>query len=198
MPALSKEKRNQIIAVILGAIAIAAALWLGVIKTRTKGLEDARARLATAQLRFEAARNYVMKAEEIENEKAAALERLRSVEEGMASRDDRYQWSLQLIQKARTGQEVEVMDATRPDTKPVNLIPQFPYEAAVFTVKGNGYYHDFGKFLADFENRFPYFHVQNVTLGAAGESSVEVASGRMPKDKLLFKMDVIALIKPTP
>jgi Tfp pilus assembly protein PilO len=197
MLALSKEKRNQIIAVVLGTLAVVAGLWLGVIQTRKQGLEEAKVRLTAAQNRLSNARTYVLKSELIENELESVLEKLQVVEKDMAS-GDLYAWSLLLMDKARAGHDIDVQQGTRPDRRAITLIPQFPYEAAFFSVQCVGYYHDFGKFLADFENRFPYFHVQNLTLSAGGESGTEAITGRSNKEKLLIKMDVLALIKPTP
>ena len=81
------------------------------------------------------------------------------------------------------------------------MLPQFPYEAAIFSVRGTAYYHQFGKFLADFENRFPYFRVQNLILGAGSGSESAAGSDatatRTGDEKLNFSMVVIALIKPT-
>jgi hypothetical protein len=115
----------------------------------------------------------------------------------MAPAVDLYSWSYALLEKARGGQEVEVSEVTRPQKGEVGVLPQFPYDAAIFTVGGNGHYHDFGKFLADFENKNPYFYVQNLSLRTAAEAGPEIAAARIGKEKLLFKMDIVALIKPT-
>ncbi|HYV27929.1 MAG TPA: hypothetical protein VFA77_10375 [Candidatus Eisenbacteria bacterium] len=195
MAKLSKEKRNQIIAVVLGTLAVGAGLWYGVIKTRRQSIEDTRKRLETMQNKLESARNYVKKADQVEADMERAVEKLKTIEGDMASGVDLYSWSYALLEKARTGEDVEIVEVTRPLRGEVGLLPQFPYDAAIFTIKGIGYYHDFGKFLADFENKYPYFYVQNPTLGS--EPTPDIASGRIGKEKLLFKMDIVALIKPT-
>ena len=54
-----------------------------------------------------------------------------------------------------------------------------------------GYYHDVGKFISDFENNFPHGRVVNLI--------VEPVSSADPgNEKLSFRMDVIALVKPNP
>jgi len=196
MPKLSKEKRNQIIAVVLGAIAVAAGLWYGVIKTRNEGLVDARKRLESARSKLESGRNYVRKADQVQIDMEQAVQKLKVIENDMAPAVDLYSWGYALLEKARTGQEVEVIEVTRPQKGEVGVLAQFPYDATIFTIRGIGHYHDFGKFLADFENKFPYFHVRNLTLGTAAEAGPEISAGRIGKEKLLFKMDIVALIKP--
>lgn len=196
MPKLSTEKRNQIIAVGLGTLAVAAGLWYGVINTRKQSLADTRLRLASSQKKLDEARDRVKNADLIDVRMEESLARLKLIEDGMASGADLYSWSYLLLEKARTGHEVEIVNVTRPSKGEVGMQAQFPYEAAIFTVTGIGHYHDFGKFLADFENKFPYFRVQNLSLGTTAEAGADVAAARIGKDKLVFKMDIVALIKP--
>jgi hypothetical protein len=47
-----------------------------------------------------------------------------------------------------------------------------------------GYYHEFGKFFADFENAFPYFIIQNVEIAPSGQ-----AEGQ---EKLSYTFDIVA------
>jgi hypothetical protein len=43
----------------------------------------------------------------------------------------------------------------------MDLLPSFPYKAAVFTDTAfYGCYHEFGKFLADMENNYPHWLFQ--------------------------------------
>jgi len=51
-----------------------------------------------------------------------------------------------LLERARVGHDVNIIDTTRPSKGDVGLLAQFPYEAAMFTVRGNAYYHDVGSF----------------------------------------------------
>ena len=72
----------------------------------------------------------------------------------------------------------------------VDLLPHFPYKQLKVTVGGTAYYHDLGKFIADFENAFPHMRFANLTLepvGGTGDNS----------EKLTFRMDIIALANPT-
>ena len=73
------------------------------------------------------------------------------------------------------------------------MFGKFPYKAAIFNVRGTAYYHDLGKFLADFENAFPYLRVQNLELEPAANSSATTTG---EAEKLAFKMEIVALINP--
>jgi len=62
-------------------------------------------------------------------------------------------------------------------------------------VRGTAYYHDLGKFIADFENAFPYVRLLNLEMEPVGLPSP--ASNPEEQEKLSFKMDIVTLIKPT-
>ena len=198
MALLSKDKRDRLILLIIGTIAIIVGLWYGVIRTRRERFEDSKTRRDAVIDKLEKARVRVKQAEKVEAEMEAATRKLRTIEETMAPGVNVYSWAAELLEKAKAGHEVNIIDVTRPSKGEVGLLAQFPYEAAIFSVRGAAYYHDFGKFLADFENRFPYFRVQNLLLGTSGESSLGAeASARGVEEKLQFKMDIVTVVRPT-
>jgi hypothetical protein len=84
---------------------------------------------------------------------------------------------------------VDIPDIGRPDVETMDLLPSFPFKQVKFTITGTSYYHDLGKFIADFENTFPHIRVVNLQLQPA-----QAAGG---DEKISFKMDVIALVKST-
>jgi len=201
MAKLSKEKRDRLILVVLATIGVVAGLWFGVVKTRQQQLDESKSRLTAAIDNLDKARKRVKQAEKVEADLELATRKLKAIEEIMAPGVDLYSWALLLLDNSRSGHEVNIIDVTRPVKGDVGMLPQFPYEAAIFSVRGTAYYHQFGKFLADFENRFPYFRVQNLILGAGSGSESAAGSDatatRTGDEKLNFSMVVIALIKPT-
>ncbi len=198
MARLSKDKRDRLILVMIGTIAAVVGLWFGVIKTRQERIEESKARLVVAMDNLDKATKRVKLADKVEADLEIATRKLKGIEDTMASGAD-YSWALLLLEKARAGHEVNVIDVTRPAKGEVGVLAQFPYDAAIFSIRGTAYYHQFGRFLADFENRFPYFRVQNLSLGPGGESATasDGAAARTSDEKLTFKMEIIALIKPT-
>ena len=198
MARLSKEKRNRLVLVIIMTIAIGIGLWYGIITTRQERLEETKASIRAAIDKLEKAKTLVKQAGKSEAQVAAAMNRLKVVEDSMASGADHYTWAIKLFEEARARHEVRIIETTRPVKGDVGLLAQFPYQAAIFTVRGTGHYHDFGKFLADFENSFPYFRVQNLSLApgldsVAGTDTPTAATG---EENLSFRMEIVALIKP--
>jgi hypothetical protein len=197
MARLSKEKRDRLILVIILTIAIGIGLWYGVITTRNQRLGEAKARIRAAIDKLEKAKTLVKQTDKAEAQLAVATNKLKVVEDSMAS-GDYYTWAIKLFETTRAGHEVKIIETTRPLKGDVGLLAQFPYQAAFFTVRGAGHYHDFGKFLADFENSFPYFRVQNLTLTPGLDSAVvaDASTAATGEENVSFRMEVVALIKP--
>lgn len=193
---LPKEKRDRLILVVVGGLVVASFMWYGLVKSGYTRLERNRDRRAATQDKVEKAKARVSQADKVEAEMETSVQALRGIEEEMASGVDLYRWSLILMEKARGGQQIEIDEVTKPQTNDIGVLAAFPYPAATFSVRGSAYYHNFGKFLADFENRYPYFRVQNISLGTLAEAGGDATSGRVAKNQLLFKMDVVVPIKP--
>lgn len=201
---LPRDKRTQVILVAVVAVALGGGLWFGVIQSRNARLQGAASRLDKANDRLAEAQNWLKKAESVERELGAALQRIEAMEAQMPKAgDDLFAKTYALLDKAKAGHAVEIREVTRPEKKEgekkkeVGLFTSFPYDAAIFSVGGVAHYHDFGKFLADFEDNHPYRRIQNLTLGTALETGPDGAAARLAQEKLAFRMDVVALIKPT-
>jgi hypothetical protein len=81
---------------------------------------------------------------------------------------------------------------TPPTIIPVGVLPDFPYKAADYKVDGAAHYHEFGRFLADFENSYPYMRIQNLNLFPDMSSTTD------DHEKLIFQMEIVTLVKPSP
>ena len=201
---LPKDKKTRILLIAAVAVVVCGGLWFGVIQSRNTVLAGASSRLEKAQNRLTEAQKWLKNSDEIKSEMEKALRQLEDMEAQMPrANEDLFAKSYALLDKAKAGHVVEIREVTRPEKKEgekkkdVGLFASFPYDASVFSVSGVAHYHDFGKFLADFENNHPYCRLQNITLGTVLETGAEGATGRLAKEKLAFRMDIVALIKPT-
>lgn len=195
---LSKDKRDRIILVAIVTVALTWALWQLVISTRNTRLVAQRTELEKKQNQLAEAKEWIERAQSVEKQMTESLASLATLEEGLAGRVDPYAWSYLLLDRIRQqNPALTRLDvAGKPSVGPARLLPDFPYEAATFTVVGRGYYHDFGRFLANFENEYPYFRVENIEL--TSQSSVadtQVAGNEL--EMLNLKFDVVVLLKPT-
>jgi len=192
MNKLPKDKRDKIILVCLGTVAAVGGIWFAMIAMQREVLANVRKAKIEAEQK-------VNKGKAILNtEKATAAEydqvsvRLKGCEVAMAAPNDMYSWLIQTLNTFRMGYQVDIPQFSRETPAEVWMFAKFPYRAASFTVRGSAYYHDFGKFLADFENAFPYIRVQNLELEPMGDQAASVAT----REKLTFKMDLLTLVRP--
>ncbi len=190
MNKLSKEKRQQLVlALVVTAVAVAG-LWFGVIKSQKDRLHKLAEKKQAADTRLHQVKQAVENADRIETQLGEAGKRLTKLEDGMAT-GDLYSWAINAIRQFKMPYKVEIPQFSQIDgPKDSSLLPQFPYKQATLTISGTGYFHDVGKFIADFENEFPYFRVLNLTLEPAS------ALTGADREKLSFKMDIVALVKP--
>ena len=197
---LPKEKRDQLILVAIGTVAIVLGLWLGVIKLQKRKLDRIAKATVEQETKVGTAERLVKNREEIERNLDADLHALKKIEDTMAS-GDMYSWIIMTVNRFRADRHVDIPQFSREVTTDVSVLPKFPYKAALFNVRGTAYYHDLGKFIADFENTFPYIRVQNLDLEPSGSSSATAASTAAPTadaEKLAFKMEIVTLINPNP
>ncbi|MCI0537168.1 MAG: hypothetical protein L0Z50_18275 [Verrucomicrobiales bacterium] len=116
---------------------------------------------------------------------------------------DKFKWFYNTLESFQSRYDVSLVDITRePEFGEVGVLPNFAYQAAIFGVKLNATYHDFGKFLADFENKFPYMRVQNLRLELdpaqklAGTNAL-IAASLDTRERLAITLKVVTLVKPT-
>ena len=206
MNKLPKDKRDKMILIGVGTLVVVGALWFLLINTQRVSLLKAQAEAAKSREQLEGGQRTVTSQAQAMQDFEAVSQALRHREATMASPNDMYLWHIEMLNKFRLGHKVEIPQFGREQMADVGVLPKFPYQAATFNVRGTAYFHDFGKFLADFENAFPYIRVQNLTLDPATAVDL-LASGdsRDPRDglqpreareKLTFKMELLTLVRP--
>ena len=121
-----------------------------------------------------------------------AGKRLAHIEEDLPS-GDLYAWMLKNIGLLKLQSKVEIVTHSAPEVKPVNLLPKFPYSQVSYTISGTAYFHDLGKFVADFENQYPYSRLLNLDISP---EPALAAGDKDPKEKLTFHMEIVTLVRP--
>jgi Tfp pilus assembly protein PilO len=187
---LSKEKRQQLILVIVGTVAVLGGLGYFLIKGGYEKLSSLDLKTKAATEKLDQMQKTVKRAAEIEAAFTETSDALVEKEAGMAT-GDLYSWMQSSLRKFQRGYKVEIPQISPVSTpEAVNLMPKFPYKQATLSVGGTAHYHDLGRFIADFENAFPLMRVLNLSLDL---NPTPTASDR---DKLAFKMDIVTLVKP--
>jgi Tfp pilus assembly protein PilO len=190
MNRLSKEKRNQLILAVLVTLLVTVGLWFTLIRFQQNGLERLNTDKATLENKLSQIRDTIKNSKRIEAELGEVSARLDTQEEDMAS-GDVYSWMVNFIRKFKQPYRVDIPQFTSgKGAESVNLLPKFPYKQVAVTIVGTAYYHDLGKFIADFENDYPASRVLNLDIAPASFQTPD------EREKLSFRMDIVSLVKP--
>lgn len=190
MKTLPKEKRDKIILVAVITLAASAAIWLLLINPQRQTLRAVRADAQKSDEQLARGNNTLKTQAQVEEQFQQATRALQTRETAMAAPNDMYSWLIQTLNNFRANYRVEIPQFGRELPTEVGIFPKFPYRAALFSVRGTAHYHDFAKFLADFENAFPFIRIQNIELVPTAEASGET------REKLSFKMELLTLVRP--
>lgn len=196
---LTKEKKERLILVGVVTLMAGAAIYYGLVGTAKTQLAKQSINLAKAKQDLEIARIAVKNWDRFQADLTAVSNSLQSIEAKMVSAEDPLSWAYALLKEmSKDHPKVTIM----PEGKPSLSVPGmglpsgFSYTNAVFGMKGEAAYEDLGEFLADFENRFPYFHIQDLTVytGARGGDG---ETGRRKAGEVTFTMKLVALLRPS-
>jgi Tfp pilus assembly protein PilO len=188
---LPKEKRIQLAFVAVGVVGVIAGLWFGVISMQKKKIQAIASRSDSLQREIDKERKVITGSSELGRQLGEATNRINEIEAQMPS-GDLYSWIVGAIRQFNVPTyKVDLHQFSSPSSGDVRMFADFPYSQAVVSVSGTAYYFDLGKFIADFENHFPYMRVQNLNLDPMAGASPQEA------EKLYFRMEIVTLIKPT-
>jgi len=189
---LPKEKRDRLLLALGVTVVGVVAIYYLLIGNQRSAAKAVAKQINEQRLKVTSAERLVAATAELKRNLELANQKLTSIEEGMAS-GDMYAWVIQTVGRFGAERKVEIPQFSREVMTDVGILPKFPYKAAVFNVRGVAYFHDLGKFLADFENSFPFARIQNIELEPAGNSAATATSDN---EKLGFRMEIVTLINP--
>jgi hypothetical protein len=182
---LPRDKRNPFFLVVFVMAMILILICFVLIRSQYGSLAQIATDKKLAVDRLQNVENVIKNGDVTANQLADVTYSLSRAEEDMAS-GDLYSWTYDTIRRLIPQYKIDIPEIGHPSVGDVDLMSTVPFKQMRFTVSGTAYYHDFGKFVADFENNFPHVRIVNVVLEPSGTGG----------EKLSFRMDIIALIKP--
>lgn len=190
---LPKEKKSHLILVALLTAGAIAGIWFGLVSTRQDRIAEIAKKIQDTRDQIQKMQQVVKDAAKVELALQEASRKLGEIENSIpSSSGDLYSWVVNALKQFNSpNYHVDMPQFGIPAVSEMHMLPDFPYSQATVPVSGTAYYWDFGKFLADFENKFPYMRVQNVNLVPGG--------GLTPNDRerLIFQMEFITLVRTT-
>jgi hypothetical protein len=164
-------------------------LWFGLITLEQDKIRDLANKGESVQQEISKIQKIGVEADQVADDLKAATNRLNVIEGTMPS-GDLFSWLVSSIRQFNIpSYKVDMPQFGAPRVDPVPMFGEFPYRQASVAVSGSAYYYDFGKFLADLENHFPYLRVQNLSLEPGMGASAE------EHEKLTFHMEIVTLVK---
>lgn len=210
MNRLSQEKRNQILLIVAGALVVCGGLWYFVIGMQGETLSKHRDGKRDLEDKIFRAQSRIRRARAVSEELAELQEKVSEAESQMIPVEqlNGRKW---LSDKLKNfGKDKYAVRFINLSNDPMTgdqflLLPKFAYSAAAYEVEMRAFYHDFGKFLADFENSFPFMRIQNLTMWPL--ATPNAASGPAPdtpedlmnsddREQLGIGMRLVVLYKP--
>src|SRR5271170_7924821 len=182
---LPKERRNPFFIVVLSTAALLGIICFGLIRSQNATLTGVADSRKTAESKLQSIESTIKNANMTAVQLAATTAALSQAQADMAS-GDLYSWTYGTMRLFKQQYKVEIPEIGHPEVGDVDLFATFPYKQIRFSITGTAYFHDLGKFVADFENAFPHARVVNLV--------IEPAAGT--GEKLSFRMQIIELVKP--
>jgi len=190
MKRLPPAKRNHLIIVIASTIAVLCGVYFFLIQNQKEQNIKLAHETIDRQDELDKIKKSIKQAEITDANLAEITLQLNRAEEDVVTGDP-YAWIYDTIRRFRTNYHVDIPNIGQPITSEVDLLGGFPYKQVKVSLSGTAYFHDLGKFIADFENAYPHVRLVNLSL--------EPAAGGGPSsngEKLTFRVDMVALFKP--
>ena len=190
MKKISQEKRNQLIIVVAITVTVLGLIYYFLIQPQYDSLKNIAGATKTADSKLASIKNTITNADTVASELVETASAAIHSEEDMAS-GDLYSWTYDTMRHFKQPYRVEIPDVGHPTIGDMDLLPSFPYKQIRFNVVGTAYYHDLGKFIADFENNFPHDRVIRLIVEPVPGADIN-------NERLSFRMEIIALVKTNP
>lgn len=185
---LTKEKKQQLALVAIFTLVILIGVWFGLVDAQQKRRIQTEKKTAEMQ-------KQIVEAEKLLKRKDEIKEAMEKNEQELVQREQTlppptpvaYQWLIEKVNDyTKPHPSLTGFFTQQPAPVDAGIIPKFPYKALYYNqVTMSGFFNEFGKFLADFENDWPYLRVQNLSM---------VPASALPGDeKINFQFEIVSL-----
>ncbi|HEX9046311.1 MAG TPA: hypothetical protein VF988_04735, partial [Verrucomicrobiae bacterium] len=162
MKRLPPQKRNQLAGVVIATVGLICAVYFVLIGPQNKKNAELAATTGKERVRLQDMKNLIKQKDASNNTLADLAQQMDHVEDDVAA-GDLAAWSYDTIRLFKANYHVDIPGSSQPVQADCDLLPNFPYRQIRFTLSGTAYYHDLGKFVADFENKFTHCRVLNLS-----------------------------------
>jgi Tfp pilus assembly protein PilO len=188
MKRLSPAKKKQLFIVLLITAALIGAVYFLLISPQNEANAKLTRDTTDRMAELDKYKKIISQADATSKQLEDMSSQLNQAEQDIAT-GDVYSWTYDTIRRFKAAYHVDIPTIGQPSVGDVEMIQNFPYKQLRFSLTGTAYYQDLGKFVADFENTFPHMRLLNLSI----EPNADSNGG---SERLAFRVDVIALVKP--
>lgn len=175
----------MVVAATLGALAL---VFFLLIQPQKEQNEQLGLKVRTEQERLKTIETSIKEADAIAGHLTDISLQLNRAEDDVAT-GDAYAWTYDTIRRFKANYHLDIPSIGQPTYSDMDMLSGFPYRQVKVSISGTAFYHDLGKFVSEFENTFPHMRMVNLSVEPAGLTGVNA-------ERLSFRLDIIALIKP--
>ena len=188
MNKFTKEQRDHLILVGMGTLLLLGLIIYFLIRPQYAAIKHIRNQIVEARAELQKTKDTINTSGTVSSDLADLTNKLAVAESDLATGDPAV-WIYDTIRNFKGKAKVDISVNGQLTIGAVDLLGHFPYTQLKVTVSGKAFYHDLGKFIADFENSYRHVRIVNLTVDPAGGVGDDA-------EKLSFRMDIIALINP--
>jgi len=188
MKRLPTAKRNQLIMVVAATLAGLSLVYFLLIGPQKQQNSSLGLKIRAEKEKLTAIKNAIKDTDLISARLTDISLQLNRAEEDVAT-GDVYAWTYDTIRRFKAPYHVDIPSIGQPSISDMDMLAGFPYRQVKVSLSGTAYYHDLGKFVADFENSFPHMRLVNLSIEPANMTGSN-------SERLSFRLDIIALVKP--
>lgn len=207
---MNKEKQKQMGIIIGVALLLGGLIWYYIIGGQNARLAKVEEALADLDNQIQRAERSKRLAPARQAELNALREEIAQVESQMipAEQLNGNKWLLDLVN--RFIQKKYAVTPTRLSSEPMKgkqfvIVPKFAYSGAAYDLELRGFFHEFGRFLADFETSFPYIRVHDIHMSPLATPSAAIGPAAdlpeslmnsIDREQLRISLKLVVLFKP--
>jgi Tfp pilus assembly protein PilO len=192
MKQLPPKKRNQLAIVLICAAGLIVLVYIALIQPQNDLNRELKAKTNAEIVRLQQMKSEIKEMDATTSTLAEWEQQLHVAEQDLVSGDP-FAWAYDTLRHFnKSSYHVDIPTVSQPTLGNVNLPPQFPYRQVKFSLNGTAQYQDLGRFIADFENKFPHIRLNNLTLEPSSTPDGGAA------ERLDFRIDILALTRSNP
>jgi Tfp pilus assembly protein PilO len=197
MNKLSKDKRDKLILICLGMVGIIAVVYFFLLTDMKDEYATLGTKITSLHDKVDRSQRLLKRQAELQARADELRKQLDQEQIHMPRPAQDHVWFIKIMEDRRAKFNLDINEIRNPEAWDPGVLPKFPFKGVSFTVSLIGSYTDFGRFLADFENSYPYMRVQLMNVTTDVPQGLPGVAQPAPGDatKLRFNFRVISLIK---